>query len=307
MPSPPRLSVIIPHLNEPADLVQCLSALSVQRADGIPFEIIVVDNGSRELPEAVCAAFEGVRLECEPIPGPGPARNRGARVAQADLLAFIDADCIAQPGWVSAIVSFMDGNPEVDFLGGDIRISPADPKRLTSVEAYENIFSYRAQLYVERRCFSATGNMAVRAQVFRAVGPFGGIAMAEDAEWGQRATARGYQIAYLPEAKVLTPSCKSFAELRRRWDKQIAQEFRQVGRGPADTLLWVARSAAIAISPVVEIATIVQTDSIYGLRHRLLALACLTRIRLYRARRMLGLAWRDDATAMVGNWNREKS
>lgn len=304
MPLSPRLSVIIPHLNEPNDLVRCLRSLWVQRVDGIPFEIIVVDNGSRELPEAACAAFEGVRLECEPVPGPGPARNRGARVAQADLLAFIDADCVAQPGWVRAIVAFMDQNPDIDFVGGDIRILPADSKRLTSVEAYESIFSYRAQFYVESRGFAATGNMAVRAHVFRAVGPFGGIATAEDAEWGQRATARGHRIAYLPQAKVLTPSCRSFAELRRRWDKHIAQEFRQVGRRPADRLLWVARSAAIAASPAVETATILQTDRICGIRTRALALACLTRIRFYRARRMLGLALHDDTAAIVSTWNR---
>ncbi len=165
----PRISIVIPHLNEPDNLRRCLLSLAAQRSEGIPFEIIVVDNGSTELPQAVCSEFEGVRLEHEPVPGPGPARNLGARCARAELLAFIDSDCIAQPGWLRAMVEAMDGNPDIDFAGGDIGVLPADPKRPTAVEAYENIFSYRAQLYAERG-HTATGNMVVRTGVFQAVG-----------------------------------------------------------------------------------------------------------------------------------------
>ncbi|PWK76861.1 glycosyl transferase family 2 [Aminobacter sp. AP02] len=307
MSLPPRLSVIIPHLNEPDDLRRCLLALEAQRSDGIPFEIIVVDNGSTEMPEAACRVATDVNLQRELARGPGPARNRGASIARASLLAFIDADCVAQAGWVKAIVDFMDGHREIDFIGGDIRIIPADPGRLTGVEAYENVYSYRNQSYVERHGFSATGNMAVRAEVFGKVGPFGGIATMEDTEWGQRATAQGYRIAYLPTAKVLTASCKSFAELTRRWDRHVAHEFRNVRHHPSGTLLWLANSALVAASPLGETFRIMRSDRISGLRSRCLALVCLTRIRLYRARRMFGLALRDNTAATVEAWNREKS
>ena len=307
MPLSPRVSVIIPHLNEPGDLRRCLRSLAAQRIDGIPFEIIVVDNGSTELPAAVCAAVPGVRLESESVPGPGPARNRGASVAQARLLAFIDADCVADPGWVLSIVEFMDRNPSVAFIGGDIRILLADPQRMTSIEAYESIYSYRAQRYVEHNGFAATGNMAVRAEVFRAVGPFGGISSMEDTEWGQRATGQGFKIAYLPDARVRTASCKSFAELTRRWDRHVAHEFRQINHDRAGLIKWVMSSGIIAASPVGEIVRILRSDRVSGLWDRCLALACLTRVRLYRARRMLGLAFHDNTATMVGTWNRENS
>ncbi|SFU09375.1 glycosyltransferase family A protein [Mesorhizobium sp. YR577] len=303
----PRVSVVIPHLNEPGDLRRCLRALAAQRVDGIPFEIIVVDNGSAELPVAVCAAVPGVRLESEAIPGPGPARNRGASVAQAELLAFIDADCIAEPGWIRSIVEFMDQNPRVDFVGGDIRILLADPERMTAIEAYESVYSYRAKRYVEQHGFAATGNMAVRAEVFRAVGPFGGISSMEDTEWGQKATAKGYKIAYVADAMVRTASCKSFAELTRRWDRHIAHEFRQIKHGGMSLVKWVATSGIIAASPGGEIIRILRSDRVSGLRDKCLALACLTRVRLYRARRMLGLAFHDNTALMVGSWNRENS
>ncbi|WP_164820741.1 glycosyltransferase family 2 protein [Sinorhizobium meliloti] len=59
----------------------------------------MVDNDSFKDPVGVCSQVEGVRLEREPNPGPDPARNRGALVAKADLLPFVDADCVVQPGW----------------------------------------------------------------------------------------------------------------------------------------------------------------------------------------------------------------
>ena len=168
----PKLSVIIPHLNEPGELPDAWTRWIRHGADGVPFEVIVVDNGSTELPETVCHRA-GVRLESEPIPGPGPARNCGANVARAALLAFIDADCVADPNWVRTIVEFMDRNRTVDVVGGDIGILAVDPAQLTSVEAYESNLSYRVRLYVERYGFAATGNMAVRAEVFRAMVPSG--------------------------------------------------------------------------------------------------------------------------------------
>ncbi|MCV9967054.1 glycosyltransferase family 2 protein [Pararhizobium sp. BT-229] len=302
---PFQLSVIVPHLNEPEDLRRCLRSLNAQRESGISFEIIVVDNGSKEMPKAACSDVPDLRLEREMVPGPGPARNLGASVARAEVLAFIDSDCIAQPGWAHAIVALMTERPDIDLVGGDIGVLMVDPRRPSAIEAYESIYSYRARDYVERYGFAATGNMAVRAQVFRTVGPFGGIGTMEDTEWGQRATAQGKRIAFLPEARVLTPSCKTFAELACRWDRHVAHEFRKVSGSRTAMLGWLAGCTAVVVSPLAESFRILRTDRISGARNRLLALVCLTRIRLHRAWRMLDLALHGDAGRFVERWNRE--
>ncbi|CAN7546862.1 glycosyltransferase [Rhizobium sp. LjRoot98] len=304
---PLQLSVIVPHLNEPDDLRQCLIFLDAQRADGIPFEIIVVDNGSAEMPTAACAGIPDLRLERETVPGPGPARNRGADLARADLLAFIDCDCVAQPGWVKEIVSLMANKPDVALLGGDIGILVTDPRYPSAIESYESIYSYRARAYVEQYGFAATGNMAVRKKVFQSVGPFGGISTMEDTDWGQRATARGHRIIFLPEARVLTPSCKSFADLARRWDRHVAHEFRKVAGDRGAMLRWLVDGILVVGSPLAEAFKIFKTDRVSGVRNRMLALACLTRIRLHRGRRMFGLVFHGDAGRFVENWNREGS
>src|SRR5262249_49413936 len=156
--------------------------------------------------------FPQVRLEVETAPGPGPARNRGARCARAPIISFIDADCLADEEWISRIVQFFSQHPDVDFIGGNILVAKGNGRRTTAIEAYESVFSYRAKLYVERDRYAATGNMSVRSNVFRMVGPFGGIAISEDREWGQRAVARGLRLAFAPNIKVFTPACKTFAE-----------------------------------------------------------------------------------------------
>ncbi|MGV8854206.1 MAG: glycosyltransferase [Devosia sp.] len=304
MAAQPRVSVIIPHLNEPNDLRACLAALIAQDCD-IAFEIIVVDNGSKELPEFALSMVPDLRLLRELTPGPGPARNLGAAAASAPLLAFLDADCVAAPSWLAAIVSYFDERPDIDFAGGDIRIQPTNPEQLTAVEAYESIYSYRVQQYVERDGFAATGNMAARAEVFRAVGPFGGIDTMEDTAWGKRATAMGFHIGFIAGACVYTPSCRSFAELARRWDRHVAHEFGELERRPFWLMRWLAKAAVMAASPAAEIVRICRSDRVVRWRERWFALTCVSQVRLYRARRMIGLAWHGNASAMVDMWNRE--
>ena len=104
----PRISVIIPYLNQPEHLPRCLASLQTQSWPAENVEIIVVDNGSASMPRDICAAVANVRLEQELTPGPGPARNRGVALSHGDILAFIDADCVADPEWLTAIASALE-------------------------------------------------------------------------------------------------------------------------------------------------------------------------------------------------------
>ncbi|GIX15439.1 MAG: hypothetical protein KatS3mg118_3398 [Paracoccaceae bacterium] len=300
MPPEPRISVVIPHLNQPRTLARCLAALAAQ-GTAIPFEAIVVDNGSARPPDAEVAAHPFARLAAEPSPGPGPARSRGARLARGDILAFIDADCVPRPGWLAAIMGFLDAHPEIGVIGGDVRIAPADPARLTAIEAYESIWGYRMKLYVERDGYAATCNMAVRASVFAAVGDFAGIGVAEDVDWGRRARALGVRMAYLPQMVVETPARESFAELARKWDRHVGHDFATV-RGIGGRLRWGLRALAVAVSPLAEIARLIRSDRIRGAGTRARAFACLLRIRLHRARRMLSLLVHGDAARLHARW-----
>ena len=154
-----------------------------------------------------------------------------------------------------------------------MRIAPADPARMTVVEAYESVFGYRIRLYIERDRYTGTGNMAVRREIFAAVGPFAGIGVAEDMDWGRRATAMGYRHAYVPEMRVRTPARRDFAELARKWDRHIAHFYAENRARPAARLRWLARAALVAASPLGEAVRIARSDRLAGPGNRARALA----------------------------------
>lgn len=300
-PTTLRISVVIPHLNQPEMLARCLASLKAGRRQ--PDEVLVVDNGSTRLPEALCAA-QGARLLAEVTPGPGPARNRGIAQATGDVLAFIDADCLADPDWLAQAEQAL-ADPAAQILGGDVRIAYVDPAHLTALEAYESIFAYRMDRYIAKMGFTGTGNLVVRREVMDRVGPFAGITVAEDMDWGQRATGMGLTIRYVPQMKVYHPARARFVELKAKWDRQIAHAFDRVRRHPLRRLAWMLRTLAMLASPLAALPEILTSDRIGGAGTRAMAFLCLVRIRLYRARVMAWLLFGGDAAELAGRWNRK--
>lgn len=295
-----RISVVIPHLNQPDFLQRCLASLAAGSRQ--PDEVFVVDNGSAEMPQAICDAA-GVTLLREETPGPGPARNLGVKHATGDIFAFIDADCLADPEWLAAAARHM-ADPSAEVLGGDVRIAYRDPDNLTAIEAYESIYAYRMDRYIAREGFTGTGNLVIRRPVLEAVGPFAGLSVAEDRDWGQRATAAGYTIRYVADMKVYHPAREKFSELKQKWDRQMAHDFTRAKTQAGGQIKWAAKTAAMGISPLAELPRIAISDRISGLRSTVLAFGSLTRIRLYRARRMVQLMLGLDPDRLSGSWNR---
>jgi GT2 family glycosyltransferase len=151
--------------------------------------------------------------------------------SSGDILAFIDADCLADPGWLAAAEAAI-ADPSATILGGDVRIALADPACPTMAEAYESLYAYRMDRYIAREGFTGTGNLVVRRAVLQDVGPFAGIAVAEDRDWGRRATAKGYRIRFLPQMRVYHPARATFEDLARPRSR------RSSGRMGGNNPLW---------------------------------------------------------------------
>lgn len=298
---PPFVSVIIAHLNQPAMLATCLDSLLAGRRQ--PDEIIVVDNGSTETPKALCARYPNVRLLSERRPGPGPARSLGAHHAQGDILAFTDADCLVDTGWLEDVAEGLS-DPSAMILGGDVRIALAQPDRMTMLEAYESVFSFRVQDYIRRDNYTVTCNLAMRAKVFRNVGDFAGLETAEDVDWGRRATALGYLILYRPKMVVRHPARADLIQMKVKWNRQTGHAFQDVGTSVTARLNWAMRGLAMFVSPVAELPKIAASDKIHGIRERFLAFYALTVIRFHRGRIMLWLLTGGDPAKLVAQWNR---
>ncbi|MDB5540182.1 MAG: hypothetical protein JWQ89_1909 [Devosia sp.] len=298
------ISVIIPHLNQPAALERGLSAFARQEGVKAPVEIIVVDNGSKTMPTEICKRFTNVTLLHQPVPGPGPARNMGVAAASGDILCFIDADCVAYPAWLATIERRFARSPGVTVLGGDVRILHDDPEHPTWLEAYESVFAFRMKQYIEEKGFTGGGNLAVRTSVFHTVGDFLGISIAEDTEWGQRASRMGYRVQYEPQMIVYHPARRSFAELADKWDRHISHDLREVKAQSLWWPRWMLRALAVSISPVAEVPRIAASDRLSGLRARCLAFVGVIRIRLYRGWKMLAVGLGAGGSQAATHWNR---
>ena len=299
-PESPVISVIIPHLNTPDSLARCLESVQAQSLAAGAFEIIVVDNGSRNPLDPIKARFPDVRFLLEPAAGPGLARNRGIAAARAACLAFIDADCVAMPGWLAAAHAAAAAGR---IAGGDVRIEVTDPDHMTGIEAFESVFGFRQQMYIRQRHFSVTANLAMPRAVHDRVGPFGGIDIAEDLDWGRRAYALGLALDYRPDMVVLHPPRPDLPALQRKFDRLINHDWhahRDQGR-PA--WRWWARAFAMAASPLVDGPRLLLSDRLAGTGNRLRGLATLVAIRWYRCRRMLALSLDPPAEGAM-MWNR---
>jgi glycosyltransferase involved in cell wall biosynthesis len=113
------VSVIVPAYNAQATVDETLRSVRTQTHANL--EIIVVDDGSRdrtaEIVAAHAAADKRVRIIRQPNAGVADARNRGAREAGAQLLAFVDADDLWSPDKIEKqLVALRAGGPRIGLV-----------------------------------------------------------------------------------------------------------------------------------------------------------------------------------------------
>ncbi|MEM6423936.1 MAG: glycosyltransferase family A protein, partial [Cyanobacteria bacterium P01_H01_bin.119] len=139
--SSPLVSVIIPVYNDAEHLALCLAALAQQTYKRSRTEIIVIDNGSDDpaLTQTVVQPYDNVALAIEPTPGSYAARNRGLALAQGEVIAFTDADCIPDRNWLAEGVRLLAETPNCGLVGGNIKLFFQNPARPTMVELYESV------------------------------------------------------------------------------------------------------------------------------------------------------------------------
>ena len=189
----PRVSVIVPARDAEPTLPALLAAL---RAQSVEHELIVADDGSRDATRAL-AERAGATLVAVPAApaGPSAARNAAAAAAGGDILAFTDADCEPEPGWLAAAVAAIEAGADL-VQGPVIPAAPPGPfDRTVSLGAPSPLYE--------------TANLVVRAAAFEAVGGFEGWLLperskelGEDAWLGWRLRRAGCRVAWAPEAVV---------------------------------------------------------------------------------------------------------
>lgn len=224
----PFVSVIIPVYNQTELLQKCLAALAQQTYERSRFEIIVIDNVSDD-PEAIAAVVadsKNVILTQEATPGSYAARNKGLALAQGEILAFTDADCIPAPDWLVEGVQQLIQHPECGQVIGDIELFFADPAHPTPVELYEQITAFPQEQLLQKLHGGATANLFTWRQVMDTVGQFDAQLKSNgDLEWGRRVHDHGYAQIYAPAVRVQHPARSSWAELVGRTRRLVGGQY----------------------------------------------------------------------------------
>jgi glycosyltransferase involved in cell wall biosynthesis len=195
VPVVPRVSVVVPVLDDADRLRRCLDALAAQ-VDAPSYEVVVVDNGSADDSVAVARshALQPVVL-VEPRRSSYAARATGVARTRGSRLAFTDADCVPAPDWLAAGAA----RPE-PVVGGAVRALASD--RPTVWERYDRAVYLQQHEHVQEG-FAATANLWVDRAAYDAVGGFDpALRSSGDLEWGRRATAAGFRVVHAPEVVV---------------------------------------------------------------------------------------------------------
>ena len=199
-----RVSVIVAFLNEEPYLEQCLQALLGQDFPREEYEVIFVDNGSRDGSAEIVRRYPDVHLMEEQRPGHYAARNTGLAVARGEVIAFTDGDCAPSSGWLRQICEGMSRTGAAMALGSR-RLPHQGRGILQLCEAYDNAKAASViHLGIRHHVFAYMCNMAMRADVVRALGPFAEWMRGADIEYVQRYLARfpGAQVVFLPDMAV---------------------------------------------------------------------------------------------------------
>jgi mycofactocin system glycosyltransferase len=198
----PSVTIVVPVRDREGELAACLASLRAVRYPRRLLDVVVVDDGSAR-PSAVPGGVRLLRLPASL--GPAGARNAGAREASGEVLAFVDSDCLADPGWLQALVPEL-ADAEVAAVGG--RILAASER--SWLERYEAVRSpldlgpARAIAGPGRPVpYLVTANLLVRRADFERTGGFDErLRWGEDVELCWRLHRAGRRLVYQPAGQV---------------------------------------------------------------------------------------------------------
>ncbi|MBA3663522.1 MAG: glycosyltransferase family 2 protein [Bacteroidetes bacterium] len=115
------VSIIIPCYNGSLLVQETLQ--SILNQEGVEFEIIFIDDGSKDDSKLKVLSFNDARISYfyQDNAGVSAARNKGLSIAKGDYIVFFDADDKMTPGFLTTRRTFLSNNSSIDFVCGQVQ------------------------------------------------------------------------------------------------------------------------------------------------------------------------------------------
>lgn len=246
----PTVTAIVPAHGRPEATRACVESLLAQDYPAELLEVIVVDDASAPPLAPTLAGLPIRLLRQDQNIGQSAARNRAAEVARGEVLAFLDNDCVAAPGWLRTLVAALD-EPGVDIAGGRVLAPPPEG----AVAAFE---AARSPLDMgpvggpvgpgEPISYMPSCNLIIRRSLLLRVGGFDpAMRLGEDVDLIWRALATGAQARYVAEGAVVHHHRVRLGALLRRRADYASSEADLQRRHPAGRRTMALPRMALAL------------------------------------------------------------
>ena len=212
----PDISVAVVNWNRRDHLRACLASLAAQR--GANFEVIVVDNGSRDGSAEMARSEFGVRVIANAANrGFCAANNQAFAAARGEFIALLNNDAEAAPDFLANLRRAFDAAPNIGMAAAKVLVWE-DPRRIDRIDKVGHLIYPdgqnrgrgtgeidRGQYDRVEECLWPDGCAAMyRKAMLEAIGGFDEdfFMFADDAELGLRGRIAGWRCLYMPGAVV---------------------------------------------------------------------------------------------------------
>ncbi|MBW4493325.1 MAG: glycosyltransferase [Oscillatoria princeps RMCB-10] len=252
MPAPLVSAIICTHNR---DTYLGAATDSLLKQDFPDFEVVVVDNASNDRTRSVVAerlCDPRLKYIYEPAIGLSVARNTGAKESRGAILAYLDDDAVASPGWLIRLCAAYQSNEKLAVAGGKVTLlwpPGLHPPSWLSPGLAGNLGAYDLGdevVYIEEPGLTPRGlNYSIRRSFLEQIGGFdinlGRIGKKllsnEELQVTELALQLGWQVAYLPDAVVAHNVAPERINrswfLQRGWWQGISECYREQLAGRA--------------------------------------------------------------------------
>lgn len=290
-----QLSVIIASYNSKRTIKDCIWSLENQTTDK-DFEIIVIDSSTDDTAKFVKERFPRVNLyQFQEKKYPESARNIGISIAKGEIIAFIDADCIADKNWINEILKAHQSPQPV--IGG--AIANGNLGYVGWAAYFCEFTQWMPGTNTKWLVDLATANTSYKREVFEKYGNFMEGTYSADTAFHWRLCQNGIRIHFVPSILVYHCYIDNFIKFLSH-EYFHGQSFARV-RVEAKKFSKLKRFIYVTLSPLIVLKLFLRTG-IINLKNRIYLLHYLKAIPLL----MLGIIFwtTGECVGYAKGWNK---